>query len=80
LSQNYDKDQNQDREEQRTHTEEYDFAHYIGFQEVVATQKTPPWKMEGEVSTSHRFVPESRTALSMPRWWVGHSEAIGVAV
>jgi len=39
LSQNYEKDQNQDREEQRTHTEEYDFAHYIGFQEVVATQK-----------------------------------------
>ena len=32
LSQNYDKDQNQDREDQHTCTQEYDFAHYVGLQ------------------------------------------------
>ena len=68
LSQNYDKDQNQDREQQRARTEEYDFAHYIGLQQVGATQKTLR-KTGGEVSTSHRFVPEGSTALSMPCWW-----------
>jgi len=42
LSQNYDKDQNQDQEDQRARTEEYRFAHYIGLQQVLAPQKPPP--------------------------------------
>jgi hypothetical protein len=66
LSQNYDKNQDQDRDHQRSRTQKYDFAHYIGLQQVGATQKNLR-KTGGEVSTSHRFVPESRTALSMPR-------------
>ena len=39
LSQNYDKDQKQDREDHRARTQEYDFAHYIGLQQVIATHE-----------------------------------------
>jgi hypothetical protein len=58
VSQNDDKDQNQDQEDQRASTDQYDFAHYIGLQKVGATQKNLPERLEGEVSTSHRVVPE----------------------
>jgi len=39
LSQHYDKDQNQDREDQRARTQEYDLAHDIGFQQIIAAHK-----------------------------------------
>jgi len=32
VSQNDEKDQNQDQEDQRASTDQYDFAHYIGLQ------------------------------------------------
>ena len=48
LSQNYDKDQNQDQEDQRARTEEYRFAHYIGLQQILAPQKPPPERLKGE--------------------------------
>ena len=35
-----DKDQQQDREYQHAETQEYDFAHYIGLQQVVTTHKS----------------------------------------
>jgi hypothetical protein len=40
LSQNYDKDQNQDHQDKRARTQEYDCAHGIGLQQVVATHKS----------------------------------------
>jgi hypothetical protein len=47
LSQNYDKAQNQDHEDQCARTHEYDFAHYIGLQQVFATDKTTSRKIGG---------------------------------
>jgi hypothetical protein len=47
LSQNYDKYQNQDREDQPARAHEDNLAHYIGFQQVLTTHKTTSRKIEG---------------------------------
>jgi hypothetical protein len=47
LSQNYNKYQNQDREDQPARAHEDNLAHYIGFQQVLTAHKTTSREIEG---------------------------------
>jgi hypothetical protein len=47
LSQNYDKYQNQDREDQPARAHEDNLTHYIGFQQVLTAHKTTSREIEG---------------------------------
>ena len=59
MSQNDDKDQNQDQEDQRASTDQYDFAHYIGLQQVFTTHKVTSGKIAGRLAL---------VTASCPKW------------